>query len=936
MSESRRRRGKGRGIRIAAVVLGLAVAAGAAYWVAKKSSVDTSASFARAETAHAAGDLNAAIIDLKAVLSSTPDDRPARFLLGRIYVEGGNPRGAIKELRRARNLGETSPELNLALTRAMLLAGKFDDAATEIAIYGDTAAPEWAVLRGMLDLAQQRLDDARATFSAVLEGQPDNVEARRGLMQAQLAAGDAAMARTELEKLIEQESDDGGLWIIKGDLELHDGKLEEALAAYSKAVELEPQNPLAHMGMARALIAQGEFDLAGNELDAVGADGSEDPRVQFLRAQIAEGRGDANSALVALRKVLQVAPMHRDSLVMAAKLHFGQGEFTAAQDYVGRLLEIEPQNSAARRMLGAIQLAAGRLDGLDELSNATGDGAAAQDPGMLALLGTTYLKYGKFGDSQASLERAAELAPDSLPIRTQLALSRLSAGKPEQAIAELEAIRTEDPGFVQADIMLALVHMSQKANDQALAVAQSLVEKNPDSALAYNVLGYVRETAGDNGGAAQAYDAAIERDPRFHPARINLARLAIRADDPATGRKRFQEVLDNEPFHAFALMGLAALALQDNDLDEAERLWQLAREHNPDAVAPRLLLAKHYRTRGNQPLAEATIKEAYRLAPYALQVQGEYAEIMLQGAHYEEALDAAKALVERVPDALPGLELLARIYNQLGDADNLTATLKRAADIAPEAIGTRVLLGRLAIRRKDFDEAQALADALAKSAEGAAAGLELRGDVRVAQGKLEEARQAYLAAHEKAPTSTNLLKLDQVERQLDATTDRLDRWLAEHPDDLQARFARASHLQQEGTGSAAIPEYEKMLAEQGANPIVLNNLAWLYHEAGDARAVELAKKAYDMAPKQPEIMDTYGWILFSSGQREQGRDIIEKAYAAAPQNPDIAFHALHARFETGSRGGVKEALEKLLADNPAFALRQQAEQLLVTASSGGQ
>ncbi|MCB1748179.1 MAG: PEP-CTERM system TPR-repeat protein PrsT [Gammaproteobacteria bacterium] len=930
MSASRKRRRKGRGIRIAIIVLGLAVAGGAAFWVTNKGGVDTGASLARARTAYDAGDLKAAVIDLKTVLSSEPDNRAARFLLGRIYVDGGNPQGAIKELRRARDLGETAPELNLGLTRAMLLAGKFDEAATEIAIYGDTARPEWAVLRGMLDLAQQRLDDARATFKTVLANAPDNLEARRGLMQAELAAGDAAMARNELEKLMESEADDPGLWIIKGDLELHDGRQDEALAAFTKAVELAPKNPLARMGMARALIAGERFDEAANQLDAIGANGADDPRVQFLRAQIADGRGDANSALVALRKVLQVAPMHRDSLIMAAKLHFGQGEFTAAQDYISRLLEIEPQNAAARRMLGAIQLAAGRLDGLDELSNAAGDGAAAQDPGMLALLGTTYLKYGKFGDSQASLERAAELAPDSLPIRTQLALSRLSAGKPEQAIEELQAIRTEDPSFVQADIMLALVYMSQKDNDKALEVAQALVEKNPESALAENVLGYVRETAGDNGGAAQAYDKALQLDPKFHPARINLARLAIRAGDTATGRARFQEVLDSEPFHAFALMGMAALALQDNDLDEAERLWQVAREHNPDAVAPRLLLAKHYRTRGNQPLAETMIKEAYRLAPYALQVQAEYAEIMLQGGHFEEALEAAKALVERVPDSLPGLELLARVYNQLGDADNLTATLERAAEVAPEAVGTQVLLGRLAIRRKDFDQARAVADSLSKSGDGAAAGLELRGDVYLAQDELEDARKAYLAAHEKTPTTANLLKLDQVERRLDRPTDRLDRWLAEHPDDLQARFARASYLQQQGTGKQAIPEYEKMIAERGANPILLNNLAWLYHEAGDARAADVAKQAYDLAPKQPEIMDTYGWILFNTGKQEQGLDMLEKAHDAAPANPDIAFHVLHARFASGAHGGVAEALEKLLADNPEFALRKDAEALLVT------
>lgn len=98
--------------------------------------------------------------------------------------------------------------------------------------------------------------------------------------------------------------------------------------------------------------------------------------------------------------------------------------------------------------------------------------------------------------------------------------------------------------------------------------------------------------------------------------------------------------MDIEPFQPFALTGLAALALQNDNLDEAEKLWQLAREHNPDAVAPRLLLAKHYRAKNSMALAEVVIKEAYRLAPFAVQVQAEYAFIMLQIGSFEESLRA--------------------------------------------------------------------------------------------------------------------------------------------------------------------------------------------------------------------------------------------------------------------------------------------------------
>ena len=926
---SRKKRKRPARKRTIAAVLVLAVAVIAvAVFLRLQGRIDPSELIAEAEQQFAAGDFSSAIINLKNVVSRDKTDAGARFLLGRAYLESGNPAAALKELEKAREMGERSVEVDLGIVQSMIVTGKFDEAATEIAIYGDTTKPKWLILRGMLDLAQQRLEDARVAFKDVLAEDPENEQARRGLMRAELSAGNAALARSEVETLLISKSSDPELWIIKGELDLYEKNAEAARDSFQRALDLSPQNPMAHMGIARAFLILGELDLASNHLDETGKREAVDPRVNFLRARIADERGDHNSALRELRRVLQVAPMHRESLVMAAKVHFTQGEFTRAQDYVSRLLEIEPNNAAARRMIGAIQLASGRLDGLEEIGKAARSGESIQDPGLLALLGTAYLKHGKFEDSQDSLERAAELAPDSVPIRTQLALSKISSGKIEEAISDLEAIIEETPDFVQADIMLALAYVAQQKPDKALAVTQGLLAKRPESALGQNVHGYILELSGDLDGAAQAYDTALSYDQNFHPARINLARLAVNAGDLELAAKRFQEVLNIETFHPFALMGLAALALQDGDLDEAERLWQLAREHNPDAVAPRLLLAKHYRARNSLTLAETLVKEAYRLAPFAVQVQAEYASIMLQIRSFDEALQAARALTARIPDSLQGLELLANIYNQLGDEQGLTETLKRIARAAPDNVGAKILLGRLAIRRKDFDAARSIVESLLLSKENAAAGHELQGDMHAAQKELEHAIEAYARAHEMVPTSANVMKLDGVERASGRGGDRLVRWLDKHPDDFQVRLVHASYLQQRGAGSDAIPEYERMLQAQGKNPVVLNNLAWLYHEAEDDRALDLARRAHELAPGQPEIMDTYGWILFSQEQHEQGLDLLRKALEIAPDNPDIAYHLASALSDSGQSNAARKQLQAILSQHEEFSFRKEAESLL--------
>ncbi|CAN0477346.1 unnamed protein product, partial [Phaeothamnion confervicola] len=203
---------------------------------------------------------------------------------------------------------------------------------------------------------------------------------------------------------------DAGLWVIKGALELEGQHLPAARAALERALALAPQNPAAVLGMTQTLLASGESDAASAQLDTLGAQGAEDPRVNFLRARIAEQRKDYDTALLSLKKVLLAAPNDRDALVMGARLSFSLGQFSRAEEYAAQLLQLEPDNQAARRLLGSIQLASGRLDGVSTVISKDEQGMLdSQDPGTLALLGTAYLKRGNYADAEAQLKKAATL-----------------------------------------------------------------------------------------------------------------------------------------------------------------------------------------------------------------------------------------------------------------------------------------------------------------------------------------------------------------------------------------------------------------------------------------------------------------------------------------------------------------------------------------------
>ena len=65
--------------------------------------------------------------------------------------------------------------------------------------------------------------------------------------------------------------------------------------------------------------------------------------------------------------------------------------------------------------------------------------------------------------------------------------------------------------------------------------------------------------------------------------------------------------------------------------------------------------------------------------------------------------------------------------------------------------------------------------------------------------------------------------------------------------------------------SLAVEQYERILTIDPDHVQALNNLAYVYHAAADERSLALAERAFELAPEDPTVADTYGWILTERG-----------------------------------------------------------------------
>jgi Tfp pilus assembly protein PilF len=156
----------------------------------------------------------------------------------------------------------------------------------------------------------------------------------------------------------------------------------------------------------------------------------------------------------------------------------------------------------------------------------------------------------------------------------------------------------------------------------------------------------------------------------------------------------------------------------------------------------------------------------------------------------------------------------------------------------------------------------------------------------------------------------------------------LNDWQSAHPDDLAGKCALANFSLGQKDSKNAKQRYEAILKERPADPLVLNNLAYLYQQDGDPRALDYARKAHDAAPENGPIADTLGWILVRQADPAGGLKLLQQAHDAAPNDLDVQYHLAFALDTAGKKTEATELLKQAIAAGRDFDSKKDAQVLL--------
>jgi len=879
-------------------------------------------------------DNKAAVIQIKNALQSNPNLPEARFLLGTALLDGGDPVGAETELRKALDLKYPRDEVIPALARAMLAQGNAKKLVDEWAQTQLDSAPAKASFLTTLASAHAALgqtEPERAALQAALAAQPGYAPALILQARQKAAQRDFDGALAIADQAIAGTPTSYDAWQLKGDLLRYArNQLPEALAAYRKAIEINPAFVAGHAAIVSVLMQQNNLAEASQQMEQMRKVAGNHPQTKLLDAQLAFQKKDFKQARDLIQQVLKIAPNYVPALQLAGAIELQLNSMVQAEGYFSKALQAAPELPLARRMLVMIYLRSGQP--AKAMATLT-PGLAREnvDPDLYALAGELYLQSGDVKKAEEFFGKASKIDPKNTRISTALALTHVASGQVDAGFSELEGIAAADSGTT-ADLALISAHLRRQEFDKALAAIDRLEKKQPDKPLAANLRGRTLMAKKDMAGARKSFERALLIDPGFFPAVASLASLDLADKKPEDAKKRFETVLAKDPKNGQALLALAELAARSGAAkDEVAKLIGNAVAANPVDAAPRLLLIEFHLRNKDAKQALSAAQDAVTAIPDSPELLDALGRAQLAGGDTNQAIASFTKLAAMQPLSPQPYMRLADAQMAAKDKEAAAQSLRKALELKPDLKPAQRGSIMLDVDSKNIQGAVATARTMQQQSPKEAVGYVLEGDINASQKNWDGAAAAYRGGLKQVNSPELAVKLHSTLLAAGKTAEAdkfSNQWQKDNPKDPAFIFYLGDRAIAAKDYAGAERYYAAVIKLQPNNAVAYNNLAWVTGKLNKPGAIALAEKANALGPNQPAFMDTLAMLLSDKGDYAKALELEGKALALQPQNALFRLNLAKIHIKGGNRDLAKKELDELAKLGDKFGGQAEVAALL--------
>lgn len=829
------------------------------------------------------GQLRASMLEVKNAVNLRPQDASGYILLAQIYSEMGAHSSTQKLLEQRI---KTQPELIPTLAEAYIAGNKAASALRILQTYTPNDSSTYSPSDILILTAKAQIQTKQhENFAATMEQLQaiDGVETTALFYLnalEKISIGDYALGQSLLSQSLKESPDHFDSLILQGDIAHYQNKLDTAESFYSRALStlrnsdiITADRILVLNKLAETLIQQGRTSEA-YVYQKLLADANPEyhaAQQKFKLALSEYSKGKLHKAKEILEELHQQFPNEKSSATLLGLIQYKLGESGKASEIFDHFIDTETAHAPLLQAAAQAKFKQNMAHEAVEMLKL----AAEQQPNDSAILATYGLAALEVNlkDSKAAyaIEKSLAINPKQQRLRLALAKHYKAAGQKEQAFAQLEtAYKTQplDPSIQQAYFYNLFSKNNAKQSLQAVKDFQS---KHPNEARGKMLLAWYHIKQSDYKSAESALNSFIKSD--------------------------------GDKSNAYA--AFAQLHEKQSDWNKASTYWRQSLEANPSNNMAYTRLFNALSKTNNLDSGIAFLKELEVNHPSDWKPSAALAQLLSRERQFKAALQHAGTADERSADNSAVKSVLANIHYKYGldlrkgkKFNEAKQQILAATSLYPDNIGYLSELIKNEIDLNNTAEAHRLITLLPDTDAAQGAKFYLLGLTYTKEKNAPEALSALTQSWQFNPNDINAQAIYNLKNKLGntkAASEFLRRWQQQLPKSAKATLLSGLEAQKHGAKDEAITWYEKTIALAPKQIAALNNLAWLYFETEDSRALDTAEKAYANAPTNAAILDTYGWILFNSGHIQKAHDILNQAAAAAPDNKEILEHLNEAQ-----------------------------------------
>lgn len=444
-------------------------------------------------------------------------------------------------------------------------------------------------------------------------------------------------------------------------------KPREAVEAAEAALAVDPRNKEANRVLGSVLAALAEQRQAlkpGDDVSAYGkraiaaleiarGDGTGDLSIDLALARLYLDRDRPGDAIPLLRRIVMEQPQYAEGALLLAEAQEASGNAAAATETLTTLLDDQPQFFRGRVQLAEL------YDRQRQWAEAANAWAAVQklnqrNTEVSARRATALLNAGRAADARDVLRDALKIAPTDVRLSFMLAQAQRDSGDLEGAEATARALQKAHPEDIRTMYLLAQMLEARGRHQEIvdlltpeIARQRAANGKPGQIALLMSTQGLALLQLKRNDEALALFRDAIAIAPDDTAVRFQFGAALDRAGRRAEAEKAFRDLIARDPLDANALNYLGYMLAERGGpasaLEEAVTLIQRALKVEPDNPSYLDSLGWAYFQQGKLALADPPLSTAADRLPRNSVIQDHLGDLRLK----QNRRDAAIAAWER-------------------------------------------------------------------------------------------------------------------------------------------------------------------------------------------------------------------------------------------------------------------------------------------------